>query len=61
MYRYEYVTLDSETLLGARFSEHQQVIDAYAAKGWRFVAWVPVRSTDYGKVKKLDLVFEKEV
>lgn len=61
MYRYEYVTLDSETLIGARFPENQQVIDAYAAKGWRFVTWLPVRSTDYGKVIKLDLVFEKEV
>lgn len=60
MYRYEYVTLDSETIMGGRFSEHRPVIDEYAAKGWRFAGWLPAKSTDHGKITKVDLIFEKE-
>lgn len=61
MYRYEYVTLASETMMGAQYSGYREIIDEYAANGWRFVACVPARSTSHGKVTELDLVFEKEV
>ena len=40
--------------------EHREIIASYAAKGWRFVGFVPSRFTGNGGIKELDLVFERE-
>jgi len=36
------------------------LIDEYAAKGYRYVGFIPVNMTDYGKIKDVDLIFEIE-
>lgn len=40
---------------------HRQIIDQYAAEGWRYVGFVPVLFTGHGGMKKIDLVFERDV
>lgn len=60
-YQYEYVTLHT----GGGFwidnsaCEHREIIQEYAAKGWRYVGFVPVCFSGEGGMKDIDLVFEK--
>ena len=60
-YRYEYVSLHT----GGGFwidnssCEHRRIIDKYAAKGWRYVGFVPARFSGEGGMKEIDLIFEK--
>ena len=60
MKKYEYVEVNIARFVGAKSEEHRQIIDAYAAKGYRYVGFIPTSISDYGKFKKLDLIFEKE-
>lgn len=60
MKRYEYVRVYIGKLIGAKLEEHQSIINDYANRGYRFVCWIPIRMTDYGKVKEIDLVFEMD-
>ena len=57
MYKYLYV----ESKAGGLLSEdnHREIIDKYAAEGWRFVAAIPKKSGSYGQITANDLVFEK--
>lgn len=59
MKRYEYVRIRSKKWIGARFEESRQIIDEYAAKGFRYVGFLPVVMNDYGKYRDIDLVFEE--
>ena len=47
--------------IGAKSEEHRAVIDDYAARGWRYVGYIPASINDYGKIVQLDLVFEQDV
>ncbi len=58
--RYEYVEVHINRFLGAGSKEHRRLIDEYAAKGYRYVGFIPVNMTDYGKIKDVDLIFEVE-
>ena len=58
--RYEYVEVHIKRFLGAGSKEHRRLIDEYAAKGYRYVGFIPVNMTDYGKIKDVDLIFEIE-
>lgn len=58
--RYEYVRIKSDKFVGARFEEHRRIIDEYAAKGYIYVGYVPVKLNDYGKITQIDLIFGKE-
>ena len=58
MKKYEYKRLKAGTFLGAEFKEHRQIIDEYAAKGYRFVACIPTCIASNGVVFEFDLVFE---
>ena len=40
---------------------HRQIIDQYAAEGWRYVGYMPVLFTSHGGPKKVDLIFERDV
>ena len=60
MKTYEYVRLDINRFIGARSEEHREIIDSYAAKGYRYVGYIPTNISDYGKIKEMDLIFEKE-
>ena len=58
--RCEYVEVHINRFLGAGSKEHRRLIDEYAAKGYRYVGFIPVNMTDYGKIKDVDLIFEIE-
>ena len=60
MKKYEYVKLDGNKFFGASYIEHRRIIDQYAEKGYSYVGYIPLEITDYGKIKEIDLIFEKE-
>ncbi|MCI5754202.1 MAG: DUF4177 domain-containing protein [Clostridiales bacterium] len=60
MKRYEYVTVHIGKFCGAGSEEHRVIIDEYAAKGYRYVGYIPTNINDYGKIKDMDLVFETD-
>ena len=58
MKKYEYVNDRINKFIGSLSQEHRQIIDEYAAKGYRYVGFIPTNISDYGKIKEMDLVFE---
>ena len=60
MKQYEYVSVHIGKLFGAASEEHRKIINDYAAKGWRYVGFIPTNMNDYGKLKDIDLIFEKD-
>lgn len=61
MKKYEYVNININSFVGAGSEEHRQIIDEYAAKGYRYVGYIPTNISDYGKIKKIDLIFEMDL
>lgn len=61
MYEYEYVTLyvGGGFWLNNTSGEHREIIRQWAAKGWRYVGYVPLAFTSYGGSKEIDLIFER--
>ena len=62
MYQYEYVSYRT----GGGFwfgndGSHREVINEYAAKGWRYVGYVPLSFTSHGGTEEVDLIFEREI
>lgn len=60
MKQYEYVRIQNEKWIGAQSEGHREVIDEYAAKGYRYVGFLPVVINDYGKIRDMDLIFERD-
>ncbi len=60
MKKYEYVSVHIGKFIGARSLEHREIIDEYAKKGYRYVGYIPTNISDYGKIKDMDLIFEKD-
>ncbi len=62
MKKYEYVNVSYEAneKLVAFTREHREVIDRYAARGWRFAGMIPTEMKVNGCIRKMDLVFEKD-
>ena len=59
---YKYVTLQGKSGFALlRFEEHRACIDRYAAQGWRYVGYVPVKNNYHGVPVAIDLIFEREV
>lgn len=61
MKEYEFVSVHIGKFCGAKSEEHQEIIREYAGKDWRYVGYIPTNITDYGKIKDMDLVFERDV
>lgn len=57
--KYEYVTINDKGYYLADSTEHREIIDDYAEKGYRYVGMIPVHMTVSGRLDKFDLVFEK--
>lgn len=58
MFKYEYVKVNNEAVMASKFTQHREIIDEYARKGYRFIGFVPMKSDSYGRIKEMDLVFE---
>lgn len=63
MKKYEYVTVSykAKDMVISAVSEHREVIDQYAAQGYRYVGMIPTETGAGGCPRKIDLIFEKEV
>ncbi|MCI9610330.1 MAG: DUF4177 domain-containing protein [Oscillibacter sp.] len=59
--KYVYVNVHIGKFCGAKSEEHRDIIDEYAAKGYRYVGYIPTNISDYGKIKDMDLVFETDL
>ena len=62
MYRYKYVTMytGGGLWIDNNSCEHRQIIDQYAAQGWRYVGYIPTCFTGQGGTKEIDLIFERQ-
>lgn len=60
MKNYEYVPVHIGKLFGAKSKKHKQIINEYAQKGYRYVGYIPTVIEEFGKIKDMDLIFEKE-
>ena len=58
MKKYEYKSLNINTFMGSGTVEHREIINEYAAKGYRYVGYIPIDINDHGKIRKIDLIFE---
>ena len=61
MKKYQYIEVHIGKFLGAKSEEHRMIIDDCAAKGYRYVGYIPTRQRGTGHVEELELIFEKEV
>lgn len=57
----EYVRLNYENnkLTNAELKNHQEVINEYVEKGYKYVGFIPVNFGPSGKTLAIDLIFEK--
>lgn len=60
MKKYEYVSVHVGKPLGSKCEEHREIIDKYAALGYRYVGYVPTWIDEAGKLITMDLIFEIE-
>lgn len=62
--KYEYVQIDTvgKGIFSNKTTAHRDIIDEYAAKGYRYVGWFPTSSSNIleGVIQQVDLIFEKE-
>jgi len=59
--KYEYVRLTIGGFVNSKCEYHRDIIDRYAAKGYRFVGNIPTKIEAYGRITEIDLIFEIEV
>lgn len=59
--QYTYVTVTYKGVYQKSIQEHREIIDRYAAEGWRYVDHIPVHQYADGQYRSIDLVFEKDV
>ena len=60
MKEYLFVNVNINGSFGAKCEVHRRIIDEKASLGYRYVGYVPTEISDYGKIKCLDLVFERD-
>ena len=62
MYEYQYIVMDTGDGIFVNNMEatHRKIIDEEAAKGWRYVGYVPMEVASCGGMSSIDLIFERE-
>ena len=67
MYKYEYETIRCDFDgwgFGSghvyRIEYYRSIINQRAAKGWRYVGYIPTKQRGTGHTQEMDLIFEKE-
>ena len=53
MYQYKYIPVDTGGGFLSDTREHRELIDAYAAEGWRYVGFFPVSFTSHGGISRV--------
>ena len=60
MKKYEYIRLRIGGFVNSKCEEHREIINKYAAKGYRFVNYIPTKIEPFGRFMEIDLIFEME-
>ncbi len=60
MKEYEFVSVNIDRFVGAKSEAHREIIVEQARRGYRYVGFVPTNISDYGKIKCMDLIFERD-
>ena len=61
---YKLVSVSARFSLGEanyHFENHEEIMERYVQWGYRYVGYIPTEISVYGAVKKMDLVFEKDI
>lgn len=61
MKKYEYVNLEISKIFSSSSEEHREIIDKYAARGYRYIGYVPTHINCDGRITKMDLIFELDI
>lgn len=63
MKKYEYVSVEykMKDIVIASTSEHRDIIGKYASQGYKYIGMIPTEVGANGCIRKIDLVFEKDV
>ena len=57
---YLFVNVNINEIFGSHCTVHRRIIDEKAQLGYRYVGYVPTDISDYGKIREMDLVFERD-
>ena len=60
MKEYLFVAVNINEFFGSHCDVHRRIIDEKAQLGYRYVGFVPTDISDYGKIKCMALVFERD-
>ena len=60
MKEYLFVNVNINEFFGSHCTVHRRIIDEKAQLGYRYVGYVPTDISDYGKIREMDLVFERD-
>lgn len=60
MKKYEYVGIDykMKDIVISTTTEHKEIIQSYAEKGYRYVGMIPTEVSTNGCLRTIDLIFE---
>ena len=59
-YQFVNVVLKNNYVANATVTEHRQIIEEWAVKGYSYVGYVPTKQGPSGKIVEIDLIFERE-
>ncbi len=57
--KFERIELRNSPAFNAETEEHRQIIEKYAAEGYGYKGFLPVKIGPSGKILTVDLVFQK--
>lgn len=62
MKKYEFIEIELKNnyVANAVLTEHRNVIEDMAGKGYRYAGFVPTKQGPSGKIVSIDLIFESE-
>ena len=60
MKEYSFVSLNIDRFFGSKSQEHREIIEEKAREGYRYTGFVPTDISDYGKIRSMDLIFERD-
>lgn len=60
-YKYVEICYKAKGVLFHISSDHKSIIDEHSREGYRYVGYVPSQIDAHGSLRKIDLIFEKNI
>ena len=60
MKEYKYISLNIDRFFNSKSEDHRAIIDEEARRGYQYAGYIPTLITDYGRIKTIDLIFERD-